>query len=344
MVKIRNLPGYLRHIKWYVAKVGSIPLCADLESALPLPELSNVRVLWPNRYSWATGHLRLEPIKREMSRLVPIELFDVQKKGFDWHKHAGFPVPKEIITFLGEPMYPKGPYDLRGDIFEVVVGNRVVRCAFEYSDYTTVSEDILSQVDLYFKKAVNPKNPPPSKVVSIGFYARNPRLLAQARAKVLHGSYKRTIDVYGRFGTWTDSQPFRKKIVDNLKSSSLKFVGGFGTRVYPAYLEELIRTKIAVDVPGQAPATPRLVEAMALGALVVSARPACVFPEELVDGIHYVAVESDASNLVDKCQELLLDEDRRQRIVAEAMGFFDRNFSPQSMARRILRNAIERAV
>ncbi len=343
MVNLRNLPGYLRHINWYIAKMAPIPLCADLKLALPLPELSNVRVLWPNRYSWGSGHLRLEPIKRAISRLVPIGLFDVQKKGFDWHKHEGFPVSKEITTFLGEPMYPKSPYDLRGDIFEVVVGKRVVRCAFEYSDYTAISEDILSQVDLYFKIAVNPKNPPPPKVICIGFYARNPRLLAQARAQFLQGSHKRNIDVYGRFGAWTDSQPFRQTIVDNLKSSSLNFVGGFGTRVYPAYLKELMRTKIAVDVPGQAPATPRLVEAMALGALVVSARPACVFPEELVDGIHYVAVKDDASNLVDKCQELLLDEDRRQRIVAEAMGFFDRNFSPQSMARRILRNAIENA-
>jgi glycosyltransferase involved in cell wall biosynthesis len=237
-------------------------------------------------------------------------------------------------------MNPKGPNDIRGELFEVHVGKTVVRCAYDYSDYPLVSEDILAQVDIYFKKSVSPQVNLP-KVVSLGFYAKNPRLLARARSIYLKRRPDKRFGVYGRFGSWTDSQPYRRTLVNRLRNSAVDFTGGFGTVIYPAYLRELMQSKIAVDVPGQAPASPRLVEAMALGALVVCAKPACVFPEQIIDGVHYVSFKEDISNVVEICHALLADDERRQRIAQDAMLFFDRNFSPESMARRVIARAVE---
>ncbi len=79
---------------------------------------------------------------------------------------------------------------------------------------------------------------------------------------------------------------------------------------------------------------------MALGAIAVSIKPNCVFPEELIEGLHYVGIDEDGSDVVDVCDALLRDGERMIRIIEQGMLYFDRNFSPQSMARRILRGAL----
>jgi glycosyltransferase involved in cell wall biosynthesis len=79
---------------------------------------------------------------------------------------------------------------------------------------------------------------------------------------------------------------------------------------------------------------------MALGAVIVSPPPACAFPEALEDGVHYVAAKEDGSDIVEVCRELLKDQEQTKRIAGNGMKFFDRNFSPQSIARRILRHAL----
>ena len=112
-------------------------------------------------------------------------------------------------------------------------------------------------------------------------------------------------------------------------------------RIYAAYLKEMMSAKIALHLPGQGPVSYRLVEAMALGAVVVSTKIACAFPEELIQGVHYVACEDDGSNVVEVCRMLLRSDETRQRIAERAMIFFDRNFSTEARVRRILRAAFE---
>jgi len=341
MTAINKVTSYLRHLKQHLG-YHQMPLYSDLDQRLPLPDLKNVKVLWPNKYCWH-GDRALEPLKKELSRIVPLELYDVEDKKFVWHEKGGFPVPHDKFSSIGKPKSPRGLYDIRGEIMEVHYGNHVIRCAYDYSDYDIVSSDILSEVDLYFKKVISSIEKIPAKVFSIGFYAINPNLLAKARMRFFKGLPERKIDVYARFGTWTDSQPMRQIIVDNLKNSSLNFTGGFTKRSYPEYLKELLQTKISIDAHGQAPASPRLLESMALGAVVVSPKYTCTFPEEIIDGIHYVAIKEDAGDLVETCRKLLENDDQLENIRKEAMIFFDHNFSTESMARRILREAINRS-
>jgi glycosyltransferase involved in cell wall biosynthesis len=335
MLNLRRLPSYVRHLAWYLAEPGSMPLCSGLDRYLPLPDLKRAKVLWPNRYSWRYAASRLDPIRKELSRYLPVEPFDVRDRDLDWHSKGGFPVPHEKRHLVGRPCSPVGPNDIRGEIFELQGGGRVVRCAFDYSDYPIVSSEIRDGVDVYFK-CIAPPGPLPSNVVRIGYFAKNPRLLALARAAVLQGPARRRAGIYGRFGTLTDSQPLRQAVVHHLSRSGLDFIGGFAVKVYPAYLKEMMSAKIAVHLPGHGPVSYRLVEAMALGTVVVSTPIACAFPEDPIDGVHYVAFNDDGSNVVEVVRRLLRDDDRRRRIAEQAMAFFDRNFSTESMARRIL--------
>jgi hypothetical protein len=280
-----------------------------------------------------------EPVRRELSRLVPVEAYNIGNKHFDWHQKGGFPVPEDKQALIGMPGNPKGLNDIVGEIFEIHNGDQIICCAYDCSDYQIISTDILSQVDLYFK-CTAPTGQLPSNVVKAGYFAQSTGLLAKAREKVLKSQPKKKVDVYGRFGSWTDSQSFRQTLVDNLCNSTLNFTGGFTLRIYPAYLRELMTARIALDAPGQAPLSCRLVETMALGVLVVSRKQICAFPEEMIDGVHYIAIKDDGSNVVEICKELLDDKDRMESIVSQAMIFFDLNFSPQSIARRILRQAL----
>lgn len=316
-----------------------MPLCSDLHNCLFLASNTKVTILWPTNYSWNLAHLRLDAIKSELSRseLVTLKYYDSEDFGFDWHKKGGFPVPKEKLHLVGGAGQPKDSNDIRGEIFEVHRDNESIRVAYDYSDYSIISTDILKQVDLYAKCAP-PPGKLPSKVVGVGVCAKDYELLAKARQRVLANPVKKSIDVYGRFGSWTDSQTMRKTIVEKLAASSLRFTGGFGVRNYISYLRELMRSKIAIELPGQGGWSYRLVEAMALGAVVVAPEPTVGFPEKLIDGIHYVAIRRDGSNVVEICKELLDNETRRQSIATQAHLFFDRNFSPQSKMRRMFWN------
>jgi len=250
-------------------------------------------------------------------------------------------VPEDLGDRLGQPCFPKSPNDIRGEIFQIEMSGKTLDCAYDYSDYPVISGEVLKTVDLYFK-CLAPPGPLPSRVVKVGYFAKNTPLLAKARSRVLKKDNERVIDVYGRFGSWTDSQKYREKIVAALANSPLGFVGGLGRiKTYPTYLKELMRAKIAVDVPGQGPISYRLVEGMALGAVVVCRQPRCVFPDEMIDGRHYLSFKDDASDIAQVCLEILEDERRRQAIVEQAMSFYDRNFSPQGMVRRMLRAARE---
>lgn len=284
----------------------------------------------------------MKVIKDELARIVPVVVRSIPDKDRPWHDRGGFPVPVDKANLIGTRRNPRTLNDIRGDIFEVQRGNRCIRCAYDYSDYPIISTEIASQADVYFK-SIAPATPWPQNVMSVAYLPSRPRVLAKARLMVLSQPVTKNIDVYARFGTWTDSQEIREMLVAKLQKSPLRFRGGLGTVVFPAYLKELIHARIALDAPGQAPYTYRLPEAMALGTVVVCAPPACAFPEPLQNGMHYVAMKEDVSDVVEICAELLKDQERMARISGNAMTFFDRNFSPQSIARRILRQALQLA-
>ena len=128
--------------------------------------------------------------------------------------------------------------------------------------------------------------------------------------------------------------------MERLLKSDLPLRNGFTPLVpYAAYLQELRQSCLCLELPGQAEISERLVEAMALGAVVVARPSRMQLPEPLIPGQHYLPLAEDGSDVVDVCAEALCDPRELRCIAQEAGRYFDLNFSAESMARRILRAA-----
>src|SRR5262245_27925606 len=108
--------SHFRYLIWHLSRYNAVPLASDLDQHLPTPELKSSKIYWPNRYSWIYATGLLEPIKMELRRLLPLELYDTS------NTNSGF---------------------LGGDLFKIQVGDRVLQCALDWSDYTTIQNEVL---------------------------------------------------------------------------------------------------------------------------------------------------------------------------------------------------------
>jgi hypothetical protein len=93
---------------------------------------------------------------------------------------VGFPVDPALLDRIGSPGFPKDPHDLRGEIVLVEVAGKRSSFALDYSDYMLISPRIREQTDLIFKCILSPEEDDP-KIIPMGYFPANPRLLAVAR-------------------------------------------------------------------------------------------------------------------------------------------------------------------
>jgi hypothetical protein len=332
---------YLRKLKyahWYaLGAVTPMPLETDLEEALPAADTRGWVIRWPNRYAWEHTHKRLDPIRAELARFAKVEEYDFFP---DWHVKGGFPLDVGDLDCIRVQGYPKNAHDLRGEIIRLTAGGGDFSFAVDLSDYPLVSSQVRDDTDLTFKFCCPQDHHP--RIVPIGYLPSNSGMLAVARRRQRLRAAPRDIGVYGRFGSWTDASNFRIELVEQMARSGLNFVGSFGKLVpYPAYLQELRRSRICLDAPGQGPISYRLAEAMALGAVVVCRGPMVAFPEPLVPHTHYVPMRYDGSDVVEQCRYVLDDPARQDEIANLAAAYYDRNFTAAAIARRMLRHMAE---
>ena len=85
-----------------------------------------------------------------------------------------------LLDRIGSPGFPKDPNDLRGEIILVEVAGKRSSFALDYSDYMLISPRIREQTDLIFKCILSPEEDDP-KIIPMGYFPANPRLLAVAR-------------------------------------------------------------------------------------------------------------------------------------------------------------------
>jgi hypothetical protein len=332
---LRRIP----YLHWYACEtLLRMPLVVCLERELPIPETRGWTVRWPARYSWHRNHTRLNPIRESLQRFVRIEPYEPEAEGFDWHAKGGFPVDAALLDRIGSPGFPKDPNDLRGEIIFVEVAGKRSSFALDYSDYMLISPQIREQTDLIFKCIISADENDP-KIIPMGYFPANPRLLAVARRFELRRPAFRKFDLYGRFGSWTDTRDFREALVQRVARSSLEFAGGFGgLRPYAAYLQELRHSRMCLDAPGQAPISFRFAEGMALGAVVVARAPKIKLPSPLVPYVHYLPMREDGADVVDVCCSALRRPAMLDEIVRSAARYFDLNFTAEAIARRLLRH------
>lgn len=328
----------LPYAHWYLLRRAvRMPHVVDLARELPVPDTRGWRLRWPDRYAWPPGARRLDALRSAFARFLEVRLQPASELN-PYHHQGGFPVDRQDLARLGEPGFPKSDHGLAGEILRFDLGQRSIRVALDYSDYTVLSSEVLHQVVVLFKSAAAPEENR-ERVVPVAFYAgADPRLLAVARTLQLRRPARKTIDLLGRFGAWTDAQEYRAALVDQVRRSPLLFVGGFGQlRPYAPYLQEVRRARLCLEVPGQGPTSYRLAEGMALGVPVVAARPRQRFPSPLVDRDHYLRIRDDASDVAEVCAAALAEPELLEHVGRQAARYFDLNLSVEATARRMIR-------
>lgn len=84
------------------------------------------------------------------------------------------------------------------------------------------------------------------------------------------------------------------------------------------YLEELARCKIVLNLRGAGWDTLRYWECPAMGAFMVTQKPAITIPNDFVNNVHVVHCKEDLSDLLDICRYYLQHADQRETMAQKA--------------------------
>jgi hypothetical protein len=224
-------------------------------------------------------------------------------------------------------------------VIEVDLGEGPRRVALDYYDFTLVNAQCAAEVDAYFKFQYQLGGYPGFENVWPGGYITDkPFLYAHwCRLRALRRRARPATEVFGRYGL-TFGGPVRAAAIERLRSDGrFDYTGGTRRTHHTRYLREMARARVCVDLPGQGPFCCRLVEGLAMGCLIVSARHAAEMPVGLRDRVELVYCEEDLSDLADLCAEYAHDESLRAPVEAAAARYFDEHLHPARMAERYLR-------
>jgi glycosyl transferase family 1 len=255
---------------------------------------------WPSQYRWPPQRTWLEPLRSALSEFVPIQRMPLQQ--------------------------PSSPVV----VFKVHWGGaESCEIAVDYSDYTNIDETLARSVPLYLKMQYLSRGYGIPSVIP-GGYPYSPQLPA------LLGGVRRLAALPQRqvvFGRFAPNNAVRRQAAELLHTQQrFTFDGGLVLRRYGRHLAEAARAAICLDMPGRGPLCFRLVDYLAAGCCIVSPRHEASLHVPLRDGVHVTHVEPDLSNLVDVCDSLLGDAERRRRLGAAAADFFDRHLESRQLA------------
>ncbi len=150
-------------------------------------------------------------------------------------------------------------------------------------------------------------------------------------------------DVYGRFGLRFNADLRRHAVGVLSAQQRVAFQGGYKRVPRATFLKEIARSRVCIDLPGQADAISlRLISCLAVGACIVGPRPKNELNATLVDRVHVAWTRDDQSDLVDLCEYYVKNEDAREQMASEARHFFDRYLHAESLAAYYLHMCVSR--
>jgi hypothetical protein len=289
------------NVRWGLAEPCAAPvLCQAVQR--------NDVVRWPKTYQHPGAAPFVQPIKQGFASVASV-------------------VPTDIAqTYEGIVL------------IEVDQGDGLRRVAIDYSDFTFVNEQCVSEADVYFKlQYLRDGYPAFSNVVPGGYVTSSPFLYAHwCRLRTLRFSSRPTSDVFGRFGLRYSAQVRRDAVERVASDPRLVFVGGTRPTQQTRYLREMARARVCLDLPGQGPFCYRLVECLAMGCCIVGPRHATRLPVDLQNETEIVCCADDLRDLSDLCVAYSRDETKRAAVGAAAARYFDENLHPVRMAERYL--------
>jgi len=254
--------------------------------------LKKTVVHWPRHYSWEGGWKWMEPLRLGFLRHVDLVTSDIEQ-------------PQGCLARI--------LVEIDGEKFPITI---------DYSDYFQIDQKQAGVSLAYFKMQHHKEGYSSSNNIVPGGFLTNGSLAYHLSDRLRRSGNKR-YDVYGRFSL-DFARGTRREALDLLiGQKDFDFEGGERIKSYGKYLRECVGSKVCVDLPGNGEICFRLIDYLCLGCPIVSVKNNVVFPEPLVDGEHLLFCKKDLSDMLDLCQEVLANQELRNRLSNGAKNYFD---------------------
>ncbi len=276
-------------------------------------DLERISILWPRIYGWKGFAGIVETLKLGLSRLGVLRMASTAQV------HSG------VITLCCE------------------VDGRAHSVILDVADKPDlINEAALAECSVYIKAQFGERGYSNPKIVAGGYpVTGNDYYKYYQRFRARYGKQRR-IDVVGRFGFEFQAQIRRKGIALLSQATDLNYVGRTGKVRYARFLREMASSRLSLHLPGNGPFTHRVAEICGLGSCMISPRFTTQLHVPFQPGVHYVQVEDDLSNLVEKCRYYVAHDEERQAIAAAGRELFDRYLHYDQLACYYVRTILER--
>jgi hypothetical protein len=224
----------------------------------------------------------------------------------------------------------------------VIRDGRRETVAIDYDDETPINPTALSSSRVYFKMQFAAEGYDDPRVVPGGFppyFSSIFRMLTALRKERDRRAFD--TDVTGRFsvGWATEIRTMALELLGQQRAFT--FEGGSRPARYSAFLRQVARSKVGIDLPGRGPFCFRLVDYLAVGTCIVAVPHSAAMPVPLEDGVHLVYASPDLSDLVTLCAQLVEDDDERDRLAANARAYFDQYLTPRQIGAYYVRTLVD---
>lgn len=277
----------------------------------------DVRILWPRRYVYPSAYVWVDQIRDGLKRILPLRVGSVEQAE-------------------GRPQV----------CFRFVRDGTAHDACLDYLDTNEIDLEFAKRFTVYFKMQFRREGYGLDHIVPGGYtlrrvsdYLRLPELREMADRR----DYR--FGVHGRFGfnPRRANHDLRLKAVDMLRKAGYPSFSGTLERVGKrAYMEEIAQSRLCIDLFGHGFLCARLVEYLSVGACIVAPRNPNRLIEPLIDGEHIAFVEPDLSDLVERCEYYLENEEERWAMVQRSRAYFDAHLHRDRVVEYYVRELLER--
>jgi len=312
----RGHPAAARHWRDRLFEIGLRGASAfygmgDQPARAPVPGIS---IAWPRAYSWAPFAIWLDYLRTGLSDRVTI-------------------APQEQL---------QAP--IRNcEIIEITHKGMVYPVIIDCGDSSAIDPTLPDKAFLYFKMQYSRNGYPWGNVLPGGYTPAGSNGLFKILPALrrIRDARKFEHEVHGRFGAAFGFDR-RKPYLEALSGDPrFKFTGGFAMLRPSAFLTEVARSRVLIDLPGQGDFCFRLIDYMAIGSCIVAARHGNLLPADLVDGREIMFVD-DARQATETCVQLLAHPEKAEELAANARAYFDRHLTRAALADYYLNQIMSR--
>lgn len=278
-------------------------------------QLNRIKIIWPKTYEWDGSIPIVSAIKDGLMNLGVVE---------SQHSHQQYKGVIKLIVFIDKKSYS---------------------VSLDYYDHSEfINIDALDTSDLYIKLQYRKTGYNDARIIPGGYPVTN--ISYYKYYEKFRNKYRnnRQLDISGRFG-YTFQKEIRLKGVELLKKNfGSRYQGATGKIRYSHFLREVASSKLGIHFPGNGPFTHRVAEFLGLGTCMVSLRFSTELHSPLIPGKHYVEVSDDLSDLIEKCEYYLENDEERETIAIAGSNFFEQQLHRDEMAAYLVKTLLSKLV